>query len=129
MNSPDPTPSAPGTTTADERNLALVAHLVAFAGFLIPFGNIVGPLVVWLTQKDKSAFVTDQALESLNFQITVTIVAVVLIALAMTVIGLVVAIPGFAILGIGSLVLIILAAIAASRGERYRYPFCLRLVK
>ncbi len=127
MSTPDPTNNS--VPTADERNMALFAHLAALAGLLIPLGNIIGPLIIWLTQKDKSAYVADQGAESLNFQITATIIGAVLMVLAFTIIGLVVAIPGFLILGVGVLVLVIMAAIATSKGERYRYPFNFRLIK
>jgi hypothetical protein len=130
MNTPDPsaapTSSAP---TNDERNMGLLAHLSALAGILIPLGNIIGPLVIWLTQKDKSAFVADQGAEALNFQITATIVGLVLMVLAFTIIGLIIAIPGFLIVGIAWLVLTIVGGIKASGGERYRYPVNWRLIK
>ncbi len=134
MNTPDPSmPPAGtppnGTVSSDERNLALLAHLSALAGFLIPLGNVLGPLIVWLTQKEKSAFVADQGVEALNFQITMSIIGIVLVALAITIIGLIVAIPGGLIVGVAWLVLTIVGGIKASSGERYRYPFNWRLVQ
>src|SRR5579863_1715446 len=61
----------------DERNLAMFAHLSAFAGLIFPAGgNVIAPLIVWLTQREKSAFVADQSLEALNFNITVLIAEV-----------------------------------------------------
>ena len=35
----------------EEQNWAVICHLSALAGFLVPFGNIVGPLVVWLIKR------------------------------------------------------------------------------
>ncbi|HPF25037.1 MAG: DUF4870 domain-containing protein [Steroidobacteraceae bacterium] len=114
----------------DDRNMGLFVHLAALAGFVVPVvGNILGPLVIWILQKDKSAFVADQGAEAINFNITVTIVAAVLAALSVLVVTMVITIPGFVILGIGWLVLTIMAAVKASNGERYRYPFTWRLVK
>lgn len=109
--------------------MALLAHLSGLAGFIFPLGNVLGPLIVWLTQKEKSAFVADQGAEALNFQITTSIIGLVLVVFAMTIIGLVVAIPGFFIVGIGWLVLTIIGGVKASSGERYRYPFNWRLVQ
>jgi uncharacterized protein len=135
MNTPNPTTPPAGSSTpsgavsSDERNLGLLAHLSALAGFVFPLGNVLGPLIVWLTQKEKSAFVADQAAEALNFQITTSIVGIVLMILAFTIIGLLVAIPGFLIVGIGWLVLTIIGGVKASGGERYRYPFNWRLIK
>lgn len=103
----------------------MFAHLSALAGFLIPFGNILGPLVVWLVKKDTMPFVDDQAKESLNFQITVTIAVIISIALIVLLIG----IPLLFVIGLVALVLTIIAGIKANEGVTYRYPFALRLIK
>lgn len=108
-----------------ERNWGMGCHLAALGGFVIPFGNIIGPLVLWLLKRDESEFVDDQGKESLNFQITVTILAILSGILIILIIGI-----GLLILvGIFSLVMIILATIKASEGEKYRYPFNFRLIK
>lgn len=110
---------------AQERTWAMVAHLVALAGFIIPLGNIIGPLVVWLIKKDESPFVDDQGKESLNFQISITIYCLVAAILIVIVIGI------FLLIGLGILavVLIIIAAVKANSGEKFRYPLALRLVR
>lgn len=112
--------------TEEETKWALGAHLSAFAAFLLPsFGQIIGPLIVWLVKRDQSAFVEDQAKEALNFQITVTLAAVVFGFLSIVLIG----IPLLIALGIAWLVLTVKAALRASEGEAYRYPFTIRFVK
>lgn len=108
-----------------ERSWGMGCHLAALAGFIIPFGNIIGPLVLWLMKRDESEFVNDQGKESLNFQITVTILAIVSGILIIVVIGIVLLI----LVAIFSLVMIILAAVKASEGEKYRYPFNIRLIQ
>lgn len=113
------------TPTSEERSLALIAHLSGFAGMMIPFGNIGGPLVMWLVKKDSSPFVADQALEALNFQITFTIAMVISIILIFALVGILTT----AVLGIAWIVMTIVAAIKANEGTRYRYPFTLRLVR
>jgi uncharacterized Tic20 family protein len=110
---------------SQERNLGMACHLVALAGFVIPFGNIIGPLILWLVKKEESEFVDDQGKESLNFQISITIYLCVAALLVIIVIG----IPLLIGLGIFSLVMIVVAAVKASSGEKYRYPLTLRLVK
>lgn len=111
--------------SADARQWAMFAHLSALVGFVIPFGNVIGPLVVWLMKKDTMPFVDDQGKESLNFQITVTIAAVVCMVLIVVLIG----IPLLFAVGLVALVLTIIAGIKANEGVRYRYPFALRLLK
>ena len=109
---------------AQERTWGMLAHLAALAGFIIPLGNIIGPLVVWLIKKDESPFVDDQGKESLNFQISITIYCIVAAILIVIVIGIFLLI-GLAIL---DLVLIIIAAVKANTGEKFRYPLTIRLI-
>jgi uncharacterized Tic20 family protein len=111
--------------SAEERQWAMFAHLAALLGFLIPFGNIIGPLVIWLIKKDEMPFVDDQGKESLNFQITVAIAALISMALIVILIGFAL----LALVAIAALVMTIIAAIKANEGTRYRYPFTLRLIK
>ena len=128
---PDPRFDLPGfdphseTPTSEERQMALLAHLSGFAGLVIPFGNIVGPLVMWQVKKDTSPFVADQALEALNFQITFSIVMLLSLLLIVVLVGILTS----AALAVAWMVLVVVAAIKANEGTRYRYPFTLRLVK
>ena len=83
-------PAAPvGTPSAEDRQWGLFAHLSALSGVIIPFGNIIGPLVVWQVKKDTSAFAADQGKEALNFNITMLIAAFVCFLLTFVLIGLV----------------------------------------
>ena len=110
----------------DEQNWAMICHLSALAGFIIPFGNVIGPLVVWQMKKDTMPLVDQHGKESLNFQITVTIAAVISAVLMLVLIGRLLMI----IVGIGALVLTIMASIKVSNGElNYKYPFSIKLLK
>ena len=60
-------------TNKDERMWGMFCHLAALAGFIIPFGNIIGPLIVWQIKKEEFPFVEDQGKESLKFQISIFI--------------------------------------------------------
>lgn len=110
---------------SQERTWGMVCHLSALAGFIIPFGNIIGPLIVWLIKKDESPFVDDQGKESLNFQISITIYCIVAAILILIIIGI------FLLIGLGilALVLIIMAAVKANSGEKFRYPLTIRLIR
>lgn len=109
----------------DESNWGMFAHLSALVGFIIPFGSLVAPLIIWLTKGKESAFVGEQAKEALNFQITMAIVFIVCFVLSFILIGLLF----MAIAAIADLVFVILATLTASKGQLYRYPYTLRLVK
>lgn len=112
-------------TSLQARQWGMFAHLSALAGFLIPFGNVLRPLIIWQIKKNEFAFVDDQGKEALNFQITVAIAVLVSFVLTLILIGVLLL---FAV-GIAALVFSIIAALKANEGERYRYPFALRLIK
>ncbi|MEI7958787.1 MAG: DUF4870 domain-containing protein [Verrucomicrobiota bacterium] len=126
---PPPLPPEPPLLTPPpsehERTWAMAAHLSAFAGHFIPFGHIFGPLIIWLVKRDSSDFVGDQAKEALNAQISVTIYAAIAAVLILVVIGL----PLLFLLWLVDIILVIVAAVTANDGRRYRYPLILRLVR
>ncbi len=115
-------PPMPGP---EARQWAMLCHFSAFLGLLIPFGNLLGPLIVWQIKRELDPFVDDQGREALNFHITVAIAALVCMLLAVVVIGFLL----LPLLGLGALVLTIIAGIKANEGQTYRYPFCWRLLK
>ena len=111
-------------TDKDEKMWAMMCHLSALAGFVIPFGNVIAPLVIWILKKEEFPHVDDQGKEALNFQISMTIYFIVAAFLILVAIGMVI----LPILGIFWLIMIIIASIKANDGEKYRYPFTIRLV-
>jgi uncharacterized protein len=118
--------SEPGTSgiRADERTWGMIAHLAALAGIVIPLGNILGPLVVWLARRDRSRFVGDQAREAINFNITVAFGALACYVLTWLLVGILL----FVALVLYWLAMTIVAAVKASEGVRYHYPLAVRLV-
>ena len=138
MNDIDPNTTVSDDTVIpqEERQWAMFAHLSALLGGLVTsaiggWGWFLGPLIIWLLKKDTMPFVADQAKESLNFNITVTAIFLALMILGFITLGIgfVIAIPLMFIVGIAALVLIVMAAIKANDGVRYRYPFTIRLIK
>ena len=118
---PDIVASAEAPLTSDERLLAAIAH---FGGIL---GGFLVPLIIWLIKKDQSKFIDDQAKEALNFQINIIGQAVILamIAFATCGLGAVLFLPWC----LWPLIMSILAGVAANKGETYRYPATIRLIK
>jgi uncharacterized Tic20 family protein len=117
---------APGAPpTPDERTWGMIAHLSAFVGLLVPFGNIIAPLVIWLARRDGSEFVAIEAKEALNFNISVVLAAIVCALLTLVAVGILLGLALF----VTWLAMTIIAAIKASEGIGYRYPISLRLVK
>lgn len=102
----------------DDKNIATITHL---GGILFSF---IPALVVWLLKKDDSEFIAAQALEALNFQITLLLAQFIAYVLVFILVG-------FLLLGliwVLNIVFCIIAAISSSKGEYYRYPFSLRLI-
>lgn len=118
--------SPPGHgVSREERTWAMAAHLSALLGFVVPFGNLIGPLVVWLLKKEEMPLVADQGKEALNFQITMFIAFMVAFLLVFVVIGYFL----IWLLAIYAIVVVIIATVKANDGIAYRYPFTLRLIK
>jgi uncharacterized Tic20 family protein len=108
------------------QNWGMLCHLIALVGFIgIPFGHLLGPLVVWLLKKNDYSFVNEQGKESLNFQISMTIYVFFAIILLIIKVGIVLLVG----LAIADLILVIIASVKTSNGEYYRYPLTIRLIK
>lgn len=125
MSDFDTQPPSTDAVPADARQWGLFAHLSALIGLIIPFGNVLGPLIIWQVKKAEMPFVGDQGKEALNFQITVAIAMLICIVLSFVLIGLLL----LPIVGIAALVFTIIGGIKANEGQYYRYPFALRLIK
>ena len=108
-----------------DKTWAMLCHLTAFAGYFIPFGNILGPLVIWIMKKDELSVVDEHGKESINFQVSMTIYATIAGLLIFVFIGFLL----FPIVVIAQVVFTIIAALKANNGESYRYPLTIRLIK
>lgn len=64
-----------------QKNIATFIHLSTFSRFIIPFGNFIGPIILWITNKEKSEFVDAHGKQAINFQISILLYAVILGAL------------------------------------------------
>jgi len=121
-----PTGDAPsGDSPTGDYTMGMLCHLLSLTQFLIPTGNIIGPLILWIVKKDQDAFVDATGKEVLNFQISMTIYALVCILLFFVIIGMLL----LPVLMIVNIVFTIIAAIKANEGQLYRYPFTIRFIK
>jgi uncharacterized protein len=114
-----------GLPPESERNWAMLCHLSAFVGYVIPFGHLLGPLLLWLLKGESLPLVNDQGKEALNFQLSMTIYYIVAGVLIFAIIG----IPILVVLVLFHLIMIIVASVRAKGGERYRYPLTIRLIR
>src|SRR5665647_3311262 len=111
-------PAAP-MTDAEQRQWAMFSHL---GGILFGF---VPALVIWLVFKERGRLVDEQAKEALNFQITWNIALIIASLTFVILIGIVL----FPLVYIGGVIFMVMAGMAANKGQAYRYPVTLRLIK
>ncbi|MEY1639508.1 DUF4870 domain-containing protein [Tenuifilum osseticum] len=112
-------------TSNDERTFSMLCHLSALSGLIIPFGHIIGPLVVWLLKKEEFPEVDRQGKAALNFQLSLTIYSIVAGILVIFLVGFVL-LGAIFLLG---LILTIIASVKSSNGERFEYPLSINLIK
>lgn len=105
----------------EERPLAAVAHLSGLAGYIIPLGGLLVPVVIWIV-KSESRVISTVAKQALLLNVIVWILGIALVIPFVTIILMPVAVLGWIGLGLVAIVLPIVGAIKASDGVYYRYP-------
>jgi hypothetical protein len=127
-----PLVAPPPSPESQLRTWNMLCHLSALAGFVIPFGNLLGPLVVWQIKKNEFPSVDVHGKASLNFQITVTLAALVALAVAFVLsffcVGYLL-FPVVMLIGLAGIIFAVIAGIKANNGEDYRYPYSIEFVK
>jgi uncharacterized Tic20 family protein len=130
---PPPIEPPPPYLESQMRMWNMLCHLSALAGFIgVPFGNVLGPLIVWQIKKNEFPSVEAHGKAALNFQITVLIHFFV--TLAVMIVGIFfcsgwLLLPVLILIGLEALIFPIIAGIKANNGEDYKYPWSLELVK
>jgi len=105
----------------EERGLAAITHLSGLAGYIIPFGGVLVPIIIWIVKKD-SAIISSIAKQAILLNVFAFLMIGVLVALALTIILIPVVIIAAIVLGLAAIALPIIGAIKASEGTYYRYP-------
>src|ERR1017187_514104 len=129
-------PQSPPTITPGNESQArtwnMLCHLSALAGFVIPFGNILGPLIVWQIKKNEFPSVDIHGKAALNFQITVIIavLAAIFAGFVLMIIGIgILLLFGALAIHFCGIIFAIIAGIKANNGENYKYPYSFEFVK
>lgn len=123
----------PPNPESQARTWNMLCHLSVLSACVgVPFGNILGPLLVWQIKKNEFPSVEIHGRAALNFQITVTIAAfasaVVAVVLSFFCVGYLL-FPLVILIGLAGLVFSVIAGIKASNGEDYKYPYSFEFVK
>lgn len=117
----------------DEKNAGMWGHLSGLSTIVTGgWGGWIGPLIVFLIYKDRSAFARQESKEALNFGIFMTILTIGLI-----VVGTILSFVGIGFLllmiwwvpGLLQVIFSIIGGVRVNAGGSYRYPFNWRLVK
>lgn len=108
----------------DDRTIAVLAHLSPLIAMVVSVGwlSFLGPLIAWLIWRDRGPLVRNAAASAFNFNITVWLANIAGWVCFFTIILIPVAIVLWVVAWIAQIVLSILGAVRASRGEVYRYP-------
>lgn len=122
--------------TQQERNWALWFHvgvlvMAALTSWAAGIAGAITALAVYMIAPLGSAFVKDHAREAFNFNTTMFLLSVIgyIIAFVTLGVGLLVVAPVAVILMVVWVVCTILAAVAAGKGEPYRFPFAIQFIK
>jgi len=105
----------------EERGLAAITHLSGLAGYIIPFGGVLVPIIIWIVKKD-SAIISSIAKQAILLNVIAFLMIGIVVALALTIILIPIAVLLGCALFLGALALPIIGAIKASDGKYYRYP-------
>jgi uncharacterized protein len=109
----------------DERMWAMFCHLSAFAGYIVPFGSILGPLIIWSIKKEQYPAIDQHGKDALNFQISIAIYMIISAILIIILVGIFMLIA----LWVFQTVMIIIASIKANNGEEFKYPLSMHFIK
>jgi len=112
-------------TNNEERTMSMLCHLSALAMFVIPFGSILGPLIVWLMKKDQYPEVDRQGKDAINFHLSMLIYTLVAVFLILVLIGIMLLV----VIGAFTLIMIIIASIKSNNGERFEYPLSIKFIQ
>lgn len=123
---PPPTPLPP--SSPEEKQWKVILHLSALAGLIIPCGNIIAPLAIWLIKKPELPGIETEAKKVLNFQISFAIYMIASIVVAAVGSCLIVPIILPLVVGIAWLVYTIIGGVKTSNGESYEFPLTIKML-
>lgn len=142
--------------TQNEKNTSFLIHLSAYLGFIFPFGSIVGPIIMWSVNKEKSSYLDENGREAVNFNLSYTLYLFILGMIAFPfafgsffrhlrhiddfenlsfhfdfdhLFGFLSIASIITVVSVIKFILILVASIKASRGEAYKYPLTINFLK
>ena len=114
----EPTPMA---IAPEERTLAALTHLSGLAGYIIPLGGVLVPIIIWAVKSD-SKVISSIAKQALILNVVVFVLVACTALLWLTILLIPAGICFWVLLGLAAIALPIVGAIKAFDGTYYRYP-------
>lgn len=124
VSATESTDQAGSELSSDERTWGILVHASGFVGLVLPLGNIIAPLLIWLVKREDSQFVDENGRNAVNFQISWSIYLFVSLLTIFVLIGLLLA----PLVALGWLILVIVASVRASNEEVYEYPLTINFI-
>ncbi len=116
-------------STPEEKQWATGLHASGFAGLVIPFGNLLAPLVIWMIKRPESAYLDAVGKEVVNFHLSFWIYALITGAIAAVLFCLVVPLILPVAVFVGGIVYMVMAVMKTNEGGDFRYPATIRFIK
>ncbi len=111
--------------TGDEKQMGMFVHLSQLLGFIIPFGGLVAPILLWQLNKEKMPALDAHGKAIANWMISSVIYFAVSAVLCLVLIGFL----GILALVIMAIVFPIIGAVKANNGELWEYPLTIKFLK
>ena len=111
--------------TTEQKQTGMFLHLSQLLNFIVPFGGVIAPIIIWQMNKDKTPALDAHGKMIVNWMLSALIYSVVSFVLAFVLIGFL----GFIALFVTGIVFPIVGAIKANNGEFWEYPLTIKFLK
>ncbi len=104
---------------------AMFLHISLLGGFILPLLGLIAPIVIWKLKKDQYPILNQHARVLVDWVISELVYGIVFSLLTFVVIGF----PLLFILGLLGIIFPIIGGLKAAKGEVWRYPLSLSIMK
>lgn len=118
-------PSSGGGKAKETKTWGMFLHLSMLANFLIPFGGVIAPIVIWQIKKSDLPGIDAHGKNAVNWIISTVIYGLICLVLTFVIIG----IPLMIVLGALCIIFPIIAGVKANNGDAWKYPMSIEFLK